>query len=64
MDVPISASALASLFASRHSQHETLNFPPLSQNLDFPKTLVLDNYILDAIPFRLTSPRITDMMEH
>ncbi|PWA95128.1 Homeobox KN domain-containing protein [Artemisia annua] len=50
IDVPISASALASLFASRHSQHETLNCPPFSQNLEFPRTLVPNNYIPDAIP--------------
>ncbi|GJV55178.1 homeobox protein ATH1 [Tanacetum coccineum] len=54
MDVPISATALAALLASRHSQHESLNCPPFSQNLEFPKTLVPNNYIPDAIPIPLS----------
>ncbi|KAJ0911243.1 hypothetical protein HanRHA438_Chr06g0261111 [Helianthus annuus] len=46
MDVPISATALASLLASRigqhgqpdqHGQHESLNYPPFGQSLEIPK---------------------------
>ncbi|KAK9052822.1 hypothetical protein SSX86_029452 [Deinandra increscens subsp. villosa] len=51
MDIPISVTALASLLASRHSQHgqqETLSHPPFGQSLEIPKSVVVpNNYLPD-----------------
>ncbi|KAI3812567.1 hypothetical protein L1987_17278 [Smallanthus sonchifolius] len=53
MDIPISASALASLLASRHGQngqhgqHESLDHPPFGQSLEVPKSVVPNNYFPD-----------------
>ncbi|KAI3713749.1 hypothetical protein L1987_72335 [Smallanthus sonchifolius] len=47
MDIPISASALASLLASRHGQHESLDHPPFGQSLEVPKSVVPNSYFPD-----------------
>lgn len=50
MDVPISATTLAALLASRNGQHESLNFPPFGQALEVPKTVVSNNYFPNSLP--------------
>ncbi|KAK1438298.1 hypothetical protein QVD17_04105 [Tagetes erecta] len=47
MDIPISASALASLIASRNGQHESSNHPPFGQSLQVPKSVSPNNYFPD-----------------
>lgn len=47
MDVPIPATALAALLASRHSQNESLNCPPFGQSLEVPRNVVPNNYFPD-----------------
>ncbi|KAM0059239.1 putative transcription factor Homeodomain-TALE-BEL family [Helianthus debilis subsp. tardiflorus] len=50
MDVPISATALASLLASRHGQHESLTHPSFGQSFEVPKSVVPNpnNYSPDS----------------
>ncbi|KVH95072.1 homeobox protein ATH1 [Cynara cardunculus var. scolymus] len=50
MDVPISATALAALLASRHGQQESLNFPLFGQSLEVPKSVVPNNHFPDTLP--------------
>ncbi|XP_076888854.1 homeobox protein ATH1-like [Bidens hawaiensis] len=46
--IPISATALASLLASRPGQNESLDHPPFGQSLDqVPKSVVPNNYFPD-----------------
>ncbi|MFS7943654.1 putative transcription factor Homeodomain-TALE-BEL family [Helianthus anomalus] len=60
MDVPISATALASLLASRigqhgqpdqHGQDESLNYPPFGQSLEIPKNVVPNNSFPDVFGY-------------
>ncbi|XP_071703239.1 homeobox protein ATH1 [Rutidosis leptorrhynchoides] len=62
MDVPISATTLAALLASRYgqqsqqSQYESLNVPPLTQNLDVLKTVTPNNYFPNTMPSVYNTP--------
>lgn len=47
MDIPISASALASLIATRNGQHESSNHPSFVQPLEVPKSVVPNSYFPD-----------------
>ncbi|KAI3694269.1 hypothetical protein L1987_77233 [Smallanthus sonchifolius] len=51
LDVPISATALASLLASRLGQHESSNCPPFGQSFEIPKGVVPNNYFPDIFGY-------------